>query len=145
MSSGQESLGFLLTDISRLMRHVFQQRLQKSAPAFTLAQAKALVYVSRNQGVRQVEVAEMLEVQPITLARLLDQLAEAGLVERRPDPNDRRAYQIYLTPEASPHLDVVQRVGASIRADLLRGLDKQQAAVVLQALNKMRENLISLQ
>lgn len=145
MSGRQESLGFLLTDITRLMRHTFQQRLQKSAPAFTLAQAKALVYVSRNQGVRQVELAELLEVQPITLARLLDQLVEAGVVERRPDPNDRRAYQIHLTPLAAPHLEVVERVGASIRADLLRGLDKQQASAALHALQTMRDNLISLQ
>jgi len=145
MSARQESLGFLLTDVTRLMRHAFQQRLQRSAPTFTLAQAKALVYVSRNEGVRQVELAEMLEVQPITLARLLDQLAEAGLVERRPDPADRRAYQIHLTPAAAPHLEVVKSVGASIRADLLRGLDDQQAAVVLFALQKMHDNLISLQ
>ncbi len=145
MSGRQEGLGFLLTDVTRLMRHTFQQRLQRSSPAFTLAQAKALVYVSRNEGVRQVELAEMLEVQPITLGRLLDQLAEAGLVERRPDPGDRRAYQIHLTPAAAPHLKVVESVGASIRADLLRGLDEQQAAVVIQALHTMRENLISLQ
>ena len=144
MTARQEGLGFLLVDVSRLMRHTFQQRLQGSALTLTHAQAKALIYVSRNEGVRQVELAEMLEVQPITLARLLDQLAEAGMVERRPDPADRRAYRIYLTPAATPHLEAVAKVAASIRADLLRGLDEQQAAVLLDALRTMHDNLVSL-
>ena len=76
----RDSLGFLLADVFRLLRQNFQRRLEGSS--LTLAQARALVYLSRHEGVRQVDLAEMLEVQPITLARLIDQLADAGLVER---------------------------------------------------------------
>lgn len=139
MGLRQDSLGFLLADVSRLTRRAFQQRLEGSS--LTLAQARALVYVSRHEGIRQVELAELLEVQPITLARLIDQLDQGGLVERRPDPADRRAYQLFLTPDAAPHLTAIEEVAASIRADALRGIDEQQTAVVLFALRKMRDNL----
>jgi len=135
----EESLGFLLADVSRLMRRAFQQRLEGSL--LTLAEARALVYVSRHEGVRQVELAELLEVQPITLARLIDQLAAAGFVERRPDPADRRAYRIYLTADAAPQLAAIKQVTTAIRADALRGLGKQEAAAVLSALRKMYDNL----
>lgn len=139
MELNQDSLGFLLADVSRLMRRAFQQRLEGSS--LTLAQARALVYVSRHEGVRQVDLAEMLEVQPITLTRLIDQLADAGLVERRADPADRRVYQVFLTPTAAPHLAAVRQVATAIQADVLRDLDEQQTAVVFLALRKIRDSL----
>jgi DNA-binding MarR family transcriptional regulator len=139
MKTRQDTLGFLLADVSRLMRRAFQQRLEGSS--LTLAQARALVYVSRNEGVRQIDLAEMLEVQPITLARLLDQLAKAGLVERRAAPADRRAFQIFLLPAATRQLAVIERVGKTVRANALRGVSEQQAAGVMSALGKMRNNL----
>ena len=141
MEPRKESLGFLLIDVSRHMRRAFQRQLEGSS--LTQAQARALIYVSRHEGVRQVELAELLEVQPITLARLLDQLAEAGLVERRPDPADRRAYQVFLTPDAAPHLAAIEQVTAAIRADALRELDEQEVATVMHALRTMRNNLAS--
>jgi DNA-binding MarR family transcriptional regulator len=139
LSIRQESIGFLLVDVSRLMRRAFQERLQGSD--LTMAQARALVYVARNEGIRQVELAEMLEVQPITLARLIDQLAQAGLVERRPDPSDRRAFQLHVTAAAEPHLQQIEQVTAAIRAEMLRGLDKEQAATLLLALKQIHANI----
>jgi DNA-binding MarR family transcriptional regulator len=139
MKTRQDTLGFLLADVSRLMRRAFQQRLEGSS--LTLAQARALIYVSRNEGVRQIDLAEMLEVQPITLARLLDQLAKAGLVERRAAPADRRAFQIFLLPAAARQLAAIERVGKAVRANALRGVSEQQAAGVMSALGKMRNNL----
>lgn len=135
----RDSLGFLVVDVSRLLRRSFQQRLESSS--LSQAQARALVYVSRNEGLRQVELAEMLEVQPITLARLIDQLAEQGLVERRTDATDRRAYRLHLTPAATPHLAAIEQVAASIRADALRGLNEHESEIVLSALRRMRDNL----
>ena len=142
MKAQQNSLGFLLADVSRLMRHAFRQRLEGSS--LTLAQARALIYVSRNEGIRQVELADMLEIQPISLARLIDQLEEARLVERRADPADRRAYQLFLKPEAAAHLAAIEQVATAIRADALAGIDKQQAEALLRALNTMRANLAAL-
>jgi len=98
MQLQQDSLGALVVDITRMMRRAFQHRMEGSD--LTLAQARVLVYVSRRAGLRQIELAELLEVQPITLARLVDQLVEAGLVERQPDPDDRRAYRIHLKAAA---------------------------------------------
>lgn len=123
------------------MRRAFQQRLAGSS--LTLAQARALVHVSRHEGVRQVDLADMLEVQPITLARLIDQLADAGLVERRADPADRRAYRMFLTPAAASHLAAIRQVATAIQADALRDLDEQQAVIFSFVLRKMRDNLSS--
>jgi DNA-binding MarR family transcriptional regulator len=141
MESRKETLGFLLVDVTRQMRRAFQRQLEGSS--LTQAQGRALVYVSLHEGVRQVELAELLEVQPITLARLLDQLEEAGLVERRPDSADRRAYQVFLTPAAAPHLAAIEQVSAAIRAEALRNLDDHQIATVMHALRTMRDNLAS--
>lgn len=137
--TGQETLGFLLADVSRLMRRAFQQRLEGSE--LTLAQARVLVNISRHQGIRQVDLAELLEIQPITLARLIDQLAGAALVERRSDPHDRRAYQLFLTAAASPHLDAIARVGEAIRLDALKGLDDKEYQQFLRVLRRLRDNL----
>lgn len=142
MKARQQSLGFLLADVSRLMRQAFSQRLEGSS--LTLAQARALIYVSRNEGLRQVELADLLEIQPISLARLIDQLADAGLVERRADPADRRAYQLFLKPAAAAQLVAIDQVAAAIRADALVGISKQQSEVLLHALDTMRSNLATL-
>lgn len=141
MKRQPDNLGFLVADISRLMRRAYRERQQRSA--LTVAQARALVHVARREGVRQIDLAETLEVQPITLARLIDQLAQAGLVERRPDPVDRRAYRVYLTRAAAPHLGAIEEVAASIRADALRGLDGREAARVIDALHRIHDNLAS--
>ena len=142
MQLQQDSLGALLVDITRMMRRAFQQRMTGSD--LTLAQARVLVYVARREGLRQIELAELLEVQPITLARLIDQLVETGLVERRADPDDRRAYQIHLKAAATPHLLAIEQVMTSIRSEALRGLDRQQVAALLDGLRVMRNNLASL-
>jgi DNA-binding MarR family transcriptional regulator len=121
------------------MRRAFAQRLKGSS--LTLAQARALVHVSRNEGIRQVELAALLEVQPITLARLVDQLAGAGLVERRADPADGRAFQLFLRPAARAPLARIGRVGAAVRAQALKGLSDREAGTLLAGLRRMRENL----
>ena len=141
MKGRQDNLGFMLADVARLMRRDFKLRLKDSC--LTHAQARVLVHASRNEGIRQIELAEMLEVQPITLARLLDQLAEVGLIERRPDPKDRRAHHIYLTEAAAPHLASIERVAKTIYKSAMRDLSETQAASVLAALRRMRDNLAS--
>jgi len=141
MKRQQDSLGFMLADVARLMRRDFKQRLKDSC--LTHAQARVLVHTSRNEGIRQIELAEMLEVQPITLARLLDQLAEVGLIERRPDPKDRRAHHVYVTDAAAPHLAAIERVAKTIHKAAMRDLTEKQAASALAALRKIRDNLAS--
>ena len=139
MKRSSHNLGFLIADIARLMRRAYRERQHESE--LTVAQARALVHVARREGVRQIDLAEALEVQPITLARLIDQLAEAGLVERRPDPLDRRAHRVHLTRAAAPHLAAIEEVAASIRADALRGLDGREQTRVIDALQRIHDNL----
>src|ERR1035437_8958339 len=125
MKSQQESLGFLLSSVSRLMRQAFEQRIEGSL--LSLAQARALVYIARNEGIRQVSLAELLEIQPISLVHLVDQLEKAELIERRPDRADRRAYQLFLTPAAAPQLAAIEQVITVIRADAFSDLGEHQS------------------
>ena len=141
MQSLRDGLGFLLADVSRLMRREFARRMDGRLSILTFAQARALVHLARSEGLRQVELANLLEVQPITLARLIDQLDARGLVERRADPDDRRAHRLFLTPAARPHLDAIREVAASVRGDALRGIDAAQAAALSATLARIRANL----
>ena len=140
-TTANNSLGFLLSDVTRLMRRAFQQRLENSS--LTFAQARVLLAISRREGIRQIELAEALEVQAITLARWIDQLAQQLLVERRADPTDRRAYQLYLLPAAAEPLAMIETVIAAVREDTLRHIDENQTALVIAALNQLRNNLIA--
>jgi len=135
-----DMLGFLLADVSRMMRRAFNKHIE-GCGSLTLAQARALIYISRHEGIRQSHLADMLEILPITLTRLIDQLVNDGLVERKPDPNDRRAHKIFITEQAPPTLKSIQEAVVSTQADALIGLDKQQSALLLSALQKMRDNL----
>ncbi|SIS65493.1 MarR family winged helix-turn-helix transcriptional regulator [Neptunomonas antarctica] len=137
----KETLGFLIFDVARLMRRAYQQKQNNSC--LTLAQARALLYVAKGEGVRQVDLAEALEVKPITLARLLDELEKNGLVERRRDPQDRRAHQVYLTSAAQPHLASIKKVIEVIRNEALSDLTEEQIENLLFSLEKMRASLLS--
>lgn len=134
-----ENLCFLVVEVSRLMRREFYDRLEGST--LTQAQARALKHIAHNEGLKQRDLAELLEVQPITLARLVDQLEEMKLVERRPDPEDRRAYRLHLTPEASPHLRAIEEVADRIRAHALADLTEKERAAAVAALAKIRDTL----
>ncbi len=141
MPKAEDGVGFLIADASRLLRRRFAGQLKANAVKLTLAQARALVHISRREGLRQVELAALLEVQPITLARIVDQLDDAGLVERRADPTDRRAYQLYLRPAARPQLALISRATEKVRLRALRGLRGAEAAALVAALRKVRGNL----
>ncbi|MNT17553.1 Transcriptional regulator SlyA [compost metagenome] len=90
-----------------------------------------------------MELADLLEIKPITLARLLDQLEQAGLVERRPDPDDRRAYRLYLREQAEQALNDIRRAGAAIHAETLDGISEAEEAALTDVLRRIRANLSS--
>ena len=139
MDLQRDNLGFMLSDVWRLIRRVFDDALKGSG--LTLAQARALLYISRHQGIRQVELAELLEVRPMTLARLLDDLASAGLVERRTDPNDGRVNQMFLSAEGLRQIRTVEKVADVVRIRAMRGLNEEQITGAYKALRAMRDNL----
>ena len=140
MTPADLSPGFLLHDVARLLRRNFMRRIQQHG--LTQAQCRALMHLSRNEGVRQVDLAEALEVQPITLARLIDQLAEAGLVERRPDPEDRRAFRLVLTRAAKPVIAEIRGLAAQTWGDAIGDVGEARMAQFAKTLAELKQNLL---
>lgn len=128
-------LAFDINDVARLLRTYADQLAR--GHGMTRAQWAVLVRLDRCEGLKQAELAEMLDLQPITLTRLLDKLAKSGLIERRADPTDRRANRLYLTPAARPLLDALDQLGADMMATVLEGLDDT-------ALTRMRADLATM-
>lgn len=133
-------LGFLITEISRLLRRQFDHRIESLG--LTQAQWRALAHLSREEGINQAGLAERLEIRPMTLVRQLDRLEAAGWVERRRDPADRRATRLYLTPTAGPLLARLRDTGAAIRACALHGFSTAEQTQLIEALTRMKHNLL---
>jgi DNA-binding MarR family transcriptional regulator len=134
-----DSIGFLLSDVSRLMRRRFDERAR--ALGATRTQWKALAHVGRNEGLHQSALAELLEVEPITLTRMVDRLEEAGLVERRRDPADRRAWQLFLTEKSHPVLERMHDIAGDLTASALAGVSSDELAQLTTTLEQIRANL----
>lgn len=131
-----DSLGLLIADIARLMRAEFAKALTDSP--LTFAEARALIYVARFEGARQVELADYAELQPMTMARLIDTLVSHQFVERRPDPQDRRAFRIYLCDAATAEIARIKSCGLNLQKQALEGIDELQIKGLLTLL---RQNL----
>lgn len=135
------SLGFLVSDIARLLREQFNEAAQ--SVGLTLAQARTLAHLARNEGISQVSLARILEVQPITLLRQIDKLEEGGLVERRVNPTDRRAQQLFLTPAAEPLLESITTLGRAMTDRAFAGFGDERRALALALLKEVKENLVA--
>ncbi|HVJ56125.1 MAG TPA: MarR family transcriptional regulator [Aliidongia sp.] len=136
------TLGFLLHDVARVLRKRFEQLARAKHLGLTRSQAAVLLRLVLQEGINQVTLAQLLELEPITLVRLLDRLQTAGLIERRADPQDRRARVLYLTPQARPLLDRIRKLAEEVREEAMTGLDQEQRAVLLGALATMKTNLL---
>ena len=134
-----DSIGFLMSDVARLLRRRFDERAR--AIGVTRAQWRTLVVLSRNEGANQGQLAELLEVEPITLCRMIDRLAEAGHVERRRDPGDRRAWNIYLTDRSRPLLDRLRLIADEVVGEALAGVDAATQVLLTRSLDRIRANL----
>ena len=138
-TSVNRDIAFTLSDVARLLRtHADQKAAQYG---MTRAQWAVLVRLARFEGIKQTELAEMLDLQPITLTRLLDRLCENELIERRPDPEDRRAKRLYLRPAAQPVLDRLADLGEELMGTALAGLDRPAVEALLSSLVVVKENL----
>ncbi|RYD58101.1 MAG: MarR family transcriptional regulator [Sphingomonadales bacterium] len=138
-----ESLGFLMSDVSRLMRRRFDERARMTGA--TGAQWRTLKLLERHEGLNQGQLAELLEVEPITACRMIDRLEEAGLAERRRDPADRRAWRIFLTEKARPVLADLKDVAAEMIEGALQGLSAHQRDELIGSLQAIRANLTNTQ
>ena len=141
MNSPPSTVGFLIHDVARLMRKRFEQRA--AALGFTRSQWQVLVHLAKNEGIHQAGLAEILEVEPITLVRILDKLEARGLVERRQHPTDRRLWLLFLTPDAHPSLAPLRRIGDATRSEALDGMSEAERDRLMHQLALMKANLIA--
>lgn len=133
------NFGFLISDVARLLRHRFDQRAQSLG--LTRTQWRALGNIGRQEGINQAALAELLEVEPITLARLIDRLEAGGFVERRNDPADRRTWRLYLTPKAHPVLLRMREIGTKTLAEAFAGLSRPEVDALHDTLERIKANL----
>jgi MarR family transcriptional regulator for hemolysin len=139
MLTPARELGFALNDAARLLRRYSDQRARELNT--TRAQWSVLARLQRCEGVKQSELAEALDLAPITLGRLIDKLASAGLVERRDDPADRRAHRLYLTEMAAPTLRRLGMLAEDVMERALSGLDHGTIRELHQGLSAIKANL----
>ena len=139
LSVMSDSLGLLITDSARLLRRRFDARARKLG--VSRAQWQVLFILSRTEGINQSGLAEALDVETITVGRMVDRLAEAGLVERRADPADRRAWRLHLTTRAHPVLVELRVVADQVMAETLEGFSETERAVFGNLLTRVRGNL----
>lgn len=137
--SPNREFAFLLNDVARLLRTYADHRAAQFG--ITRAQWAVLVRVDRAEGLNQSELAETLDLQPITLTRLLDKLCDSGLIERRPDPDDRRAKRLYLMPSARPLLEQLRVLGEETMDGTLAGLERGSVEGMIAKLSLVKENL----
>jgi MarR family transcriptional regulator for hemolysin len=128
-----------IMDVARMLRTYADQRARQFG--ISRAQWVVLLRLDHSEGLKQSELAEILDLQPISLTRLLDRLAENGLIERRADPNDRRANRLYLTPAARPLLNRLAALGNDMMDEVLAGLDGKAHERLLKDLLLIKDNL----
>lgn len=135
---GMLSLPHLLSDSSRLLRRAFDARVRTLG--MTSQQARLLLILQVNEGENQGFYAEVLEVEPISLTRMIDRMEEAGLIERRRDPADRRAWRLFLTDRSRQLIDQVRACLTGLEDEMLTGLDEGQRAALAGMLETIRVN-----
>ena len=133
------NIGFMLSDNSRLLRRVFDERVREIG--VTGPQARLLLTLAREGSRNQGFYAEELEVEPITLCRMVDRLEESGMVERQRDPNDRRAWQIRLTAKAEDRVAELRKCVEGMMEDTLTGLTIADRDQLVHCLDVMGRNL----
>jgi MarR family transcriptional regulator, transcriptional regulator for hemolysin len=134
-----ENFAFEVGETARVLRREFDRRA--AVLGVTRAQWRVLARLRRRDGLRQVELADLLDVEPITLCRMVDRLEEAGLVERRRDETDRRAWLVHLTPKAEPLVEELRALGDIFMGDALAGISKTDRETAQAVLAKVRDNL----
>ena len=139
LRSRNRELVFTISDVGRLLRTYADQKARHFGQ--TRAQWAVLLRLERREGLKQSDLAEDLDIQPITLTRLVDRLCDNGLIERRPDPNDRRAKRLYLTPAARPLLDRISVQVEELAETVLAGVDADAMTKLMTQLGLARENL----
>ena len=137
------SFGYLLNDVTLLFRKHFDRRAVKFG--LTRAQWRATKMLYHREGLRQTELAEFLEMEPIAVGRVIDRLQAAGFVERRADPKDRRAWRLYTTEQSRVIIDDMELIARELRKDATRGIDYAELEQALAVIGRIKDNLLALE
>lgn len=132
------SLPYLLSDSARLLRRAFNARVKTLG--MTSHQARLLLILHNTEGENQGFYAEQLEVEPISLTRMIDRMEESGLIERRRDPADRRAWRLFMTERSRQVLDQVKKSLEGLEDEMLAGISAEHRALFEELLEKVRMN-----
>jgi len=135
----ERSFGFLVNDVGRLFGRRFDHNGRRLG--LTRAQCRTLGYLARNEGINQAGMADLLEIRPMTLVRQIDRMEEAGWIERRPDPADRRARRLFLTAKARPILGRIWNVANETRDEALALLSPGEAETLIDLLRRVHTTL----
>jgi len=135
------NFGFLVHDVSRLIKRRFDRKARQTGLPITRRQAAVVLYIARNEGVSQTEVATWLDLEPIALVRILDKLHEEGLVERRAHPTDRRVRTLWLTRAARPTVAQILAINKAIREEAFAGMPPHARDTVIDILDGIKGNL----
>jgi DNA-binding MarR family transcriptional regulator len=137
------SFGFLLKDVSRLHVQRFEQRA--SALGLTLPQCRALIFLANQEGISQVQLAELAGIEPMTLVRIIDRMESEGWLERRSDPADRRARRLYLKARGKPLVNAIWHLVDLTRREAFAGIPRKQVDLLIALLEKIRGNFAALE
>ena len=143
MNDRLRNCGFLLKEVTR--RYVLRFEVHARELSLNLSQAKALIRLEKNEGVSQARLAELVEVDAMAMVRIVDRMEADGLLERRPDPADRRARCLYLTAKAKPLLAEIWRLVEVNRAEILAGISKADRDVFMDVLERIDDNISRLE
>jgi len=143
MTESLKEIAWELAETSRMLRRQFDRRA--ASLGTTSAQWRAMFRLGREPGLKQVELAERLDVEPITAGRIIDRLEDAGLVERRRDPVDRRVWLLFLTEKAEPVIEQLKIVAEEILAGALEGISREELAALRGTLERIRENVSAVE
>lgn len=137
-----KNFGFLLKDVSRRYSLRFEQHARDIS--LTLMQCKTLVYLEKNEGISQAKLAELTAMDAMMMVRIVDRMEADQLLERRPDPADRRARQLYLTKKAKPFLEKISLLAEATRSEVFAGISKADREAFMHTLEKMHTNVCAL-
>jgi DNA-binding MarR family transcriptional regulator len=141
-TTDKATFGYLITDVTRLMRKQFARRAVRFV--LTRAQWRALKRVHRGEGITQNELAEFLEMEPIAVGRVIDRLQKAGFIERRADPSDRRCWRLHLHPKAHAVIDDMEQISNQLFREMQQGIAAADMKTMIGVLARMKDNLTAL-
>jgi MarR family transcriptional regulator for hemolysin len=139
----EQMFGFVIHEVARLLRRRFEQRLRSTGVGLTRAQAAVMIHLAARGECNQACLAQSMDIEPITLVRLLDRLQELDLIVRKPDPRDRRAHVLELTAKAKPMLERIYALANEVYGEAHAGMSATDIDRMLKQLNAIKANLLA--